>query len=35
MIKIFKCKGTPYYITGCSDKITAFVVAVKNRWELL
>lgn len=32
MTKIFKCKGIPYYITGCSDKITASVIAVKNRW---
>lgn len=28
MAKIFKCKG----ITGCSDKLTASVVAIKNRW---
>ena len=32
MAKIFKCKGIPYYITGCSDKLTASVVAIKNRW---
>ena len=32
MEKIFKCKGIPYYITGCYDKITASVVAIKNRW---
>lgn len=32
MAKIFKCKGIPYYITGCYDKITASVVAIKNRW---
>ena len=31
MARIFKCKGIPYYITGCSDKLTA-VVAIKNRW---
>lgn len=32
MAKIFKCKDIPYYITGCSDKLTAVVVAVKNHW---
>ena len=32
MEKIFKCKGIPYYITGCSTKVTAAVVAIKNRW---
>lgn len=32
MEKIFKCNGIPYYITGCSDKLTASVVAIKNRW---
>ena len=32
MAKIFKCKDIPYYITGCSDKLTAAMVAVKNRW---
>nr|DAO29772.1 MAG TPA: hypothetical protein [Bacteriophage sp.] len=32
MAKIFKCKGIPYYITGCYDKITTSVVAIKNRW---
>ena len=32
MAKIFKCKGLPYYITGRSDKLTASVVAIKNRW---
>ena len=32
MEKIFKCKGIPYYITGCSTKVTAAVVAFKNRW---
>lgn len=32
MTKIFKCKGIPYYITGCSTKVTAAVVAIKNRW---
>lgn len=32
MAKIFKCKDIPYYITGCSDKLTASVVAVKNYW---
>ena len=32
MAKIFKCKGIPYYITGYSDKLTASVVAIKNRW---
>ena len=31
MEKIFKCKGIPYYITGCSTKVTASVVAIKNR----
>jgi hypothetical protein len=30
--KIFKCKGIPYYITGCYDKITASVIAIKNHW---
>ena len=34
MAKIFKCKGIPYYITGCSDKLTASVVAIKNRWRV-
>lgn len=32
MTKIFKCKDIPYYITGCPDKLTAAVVAVKNYW---
>ena len=32
MEKIFKGKDIPYYITGCSDKLTASVVAIKNRW---
>lgn len=32
MAKIFKCKDIPYYITGCPDKITAAMVAIKNRW---
>ena len=32
MEKIFKCKDIPYYITGCPDKLTAAMVAVKNRW---
>lgn len=32
MTRIFKCKDIPYYITGCSDKLTAAVVAIKNRW---
>ena len=32
MEKIFKCKSIPYYITGCSTKVTAAVVAIKNRW---
>ena len=32
MEKIFKCKDIPYYITGCSDKLTASVVAIKNCW---
>ena len=32
MEKIFKCKGIHYYITGCSTKVTAAVVAIKNRW---
>lgn len=31
MAKIFKCKG----ITGCSDKLTASVVAIKIAGELL
>lgn len=35
MTKIFKCKDIPYYITGCPDKVTATMVAIKNRWELL
>lgn len=36
MARIFKCKDIPYYITGCSDKLTAAVVAIKNHWgELL
>lgn len=30
MAKIFKCKGIPYYITGCPTKLIAAVVAVKN-----
>ena len=34
MEKIFKCKGIPYYITGCSTKVTAAVVAITNRWEV-
>lgn len=32
MARIFKCKGIPYYITGCPDKVTAVIVAIKNRW---
>ena len=32
MVKIFKCKGIPYYITGCPTKAIATVVAFKNRW---
>lgn len=32
MAKIFKCKDIPYYITGCSDKVMAATVAVKNYW---
>ena len=32
MAKIFKCKDIPYYITGCPDKLTAAMVAVKNHW---
>lgn len=32
MAKIFKCKDIPYYITGCPDKTTAAIVAIKNRW---
>lgn len=32
MARIFKYKDIPYYITGCSDKLTAAVVAVKNHW---
>ena len=32
MTKIFKCKDIPYYITGCHDKLTAAMIAVKNRW---
>ena len=32
MAKIFKCKGIPYYITGCPTKAMATVVAFKNRW---
>lgn len=32
MAKIFKCKGIPYYITGCPTKLFAVVVAVKNHW---
>ena len=32
MEKIFKCKGIPYYITGCSTKVMATIVAFKNRW---
>ena len=35
MTKIFKCKDIPYYIIRCPDKITAAMVAVKNRWEEL
>ena len=30
MEKIFKCKGIPYYITECYNKITALVIAIKN-----
>lgn len=29
MARIFKCKGIPYYITGCPTKQVA---AIKNRW---
>ena len=32
MAKIFKCKGIPYYITGCPTKVIATIVAFKNRW---
>ena len=32
MAKIFKCKGIPYYITGCPTKVMAIIVAFKNRW---
>lgn len=32
MARIFKCKGIPYYITGCPTKLVAAVVAIKNRW---
>ena len=32
MAKIFKCKGIPYYITGCPTKAMATIVAFKNRW---
>ena len=32
MEKIFKCKGIPYYIIGCSTKVMATIVAFKNRW---
>lgn len=32
MARIFKCKGIPYYITGCPTKQVAAVVAIKNRW---
>lgn len=32
MARIFKCKGIPYYITGCSTKWVATVVAIKNHW---
>ena len=32
MAKIFKCKDIPYYITGCPDKTTAAIIAIKNRW---
>lgn len=32
MAKIFKCKDIPYYITGCPDKTTAAMVAIKNHW---
>ena len=35
MARIFKCKDIPYYITGCSTKWVAAVVAIKNHWELL
>lgn len=31
MAKIFKCKGIPYYITGCPTKVMATIVAFKNR----
>ena len=30
MARIFKCKGIPYYITGCPTKWVA--AAIKNRW---
>ena len=32
MEKIFKCKGIPYYITGCPTKVMATIVAFKNSW---
>ena len=32
MAKIFKCRGIPYYITGCPTKVMATIVAFKNRW---
>ena len=32
MARIFKCKGIPYYITGCPTKWIAAVVAIKNHW---
>ena len=32
MEKIFKCKGIHYYITRWYTKVTAAVVAIKNRW---
>lgn len=32
MARIFKCKDIPYYITGCSTKWVAAVVAIKNHW---
>ena len=32
MAKIFKYKDISYYITGCLDKTTAAIVAIKNRW---
>ena len=31
MEKIFKCKGIPYYLTGCPTKVMATIVAFKNR----